>query len=40
MFIESLGLEISALAGDLGGHGFQDRERIQLKSRNRSVFLT
>lgn len=25
-FIESLGLEISALVGDLGGHGFQDRE--------------
>lgn len=24
-FIESLGLEISALVGDLGGHGFQDR---------------
>jgi L-ribulose-5-phosphate 3-epimerase len=24
-YIESLGLEISALVGDLGGHGFQDR---------------
>ncbi|TJY44625.1 sugar phosphate isomerase/epimerase [Cohnella pontilimi] len=24
-YIESLGLEISALCGDLGGHGFQDR---------------
>ncbi|KIL35689.1 xylose isomerase [Cohnella kolymensis] len=24
-FIESLGLEISALVGDLGGHGFQDK---------------
>jgi len=26
-YIESLGLEISALCGDLGGHGFQDRTR-------------
>ncbi|MGG1515343.1 sugar phosphate isomerase/epimerase family protein [Paenibacillus oryzisoli] len=25
-YIESLGLHISALCGDLGGHGFQDRE--------------
>ncbi|WP_206424302.1 sugar phosphate isomerase/epimerase family protein [Cohnella candidum] len=25
-YIESLGLEISALCGDLGGHGFQDRQ--------------
>ncbi|PYI55798.1 sugar phosphate isomerase/epimerase family protein [Paenibacillus flagellatus] len=25
-YIESLGLEISALCGDLGGHGFQDKE--------------
>ena len=25
-YIASLGLEISALCGDLGGHGFQDRE--------------
>jgi L-ribulose-5-phosphate 3-epimerase len=25
-YISSLGLEISALCGDLGGHGFQDRE--------------
>jgi sugar phosphate isomerase/epimerase len=25
-YIESLGLEISALVGDLGGHGFQDKE--------------
>lgn len=24
-YIESLGLEVSALVGDLGGHGFQDR---------------
>src|SRR5689334_17000269 len=24
-YIESLGLEISALVGDLGGHGFQDK---------------
>jgi sugar phosphate isomerase/epimerase len=25
-YIDSLGLEISALCGDLGGHGFQDKE--------------
>jgi L-ribulose-5-phosphate 3-epimerase len=25
-YIESLGLEISALVGDLGGHGFQDKQ--------------
>ncbi|CAM4035693.1 sugar phosphate isomerase/epimerase family protein [Cohnella lubricantis] len=25
-YIESLGLEVSALVGDLGGHGFQDRK--------------
>jgi L-ribulose-5-phosphate 3-epimerase len=25
-YIESLGLQISALVGDLGGHGFQDRD--------------
>ncbi|UUZ96345.1 sugar phosphate isomerase/epimerase [Paenibacillus sp. P25] len=25
-YIESLGLEISALCGDLGGHGFQDKD--------------
>ena len=25
-YIESLGLEVSALVGDLGGHGFQDKE--------------
>jgi L-ribulose-5-phosphate 3-epimerase len=25
-YVESLGLRISALCGDLGGHGFQDRE--------------
>lgn len=25
-YIDSLGLEISALCGDLGGHGFQDRQ--------------
>lgn len=25
-YIESLGLEISALVGDLGGHGFQDKD--------------
>lgn len=30
-YIESLGLEISALCGDLGGHGFQDKEQNKLK---------
>jgi L-ribulose-5-phosphate 3-epimerase len=30
-YIESLGLEISALCGDLGGHGFQDYQQNQLK---------
>lgn len=30
-YISSLGLEISALCGDLGGHGFQDREMNQQK---------
>ena len=36
-FIASLGLEISALVGDLGGHGFQDptqnREKIEKSKR-------
>jgi L-ribulose-5-phosphate 3-epimerase len=36
-YIESLGLEISALCGDLGGHGFQDRhhnrEKIEKSKR-------
>ncbi|GKU80440.1 sugar phosphate isomerase/epimerase [Paenibacillus sp. L3-i20] len=36
-YIESLGLEISALVGDLGGHGFQDpaqnREKIEKSKR-------
>ncbi|CAH0119520.1 MULTISPECIES: sugar phosphate isomerase/epimerase [unclassified Paenibacillus] len=26
-YIQSLGLEVSALVGDLGGHGFQDKEQ-------------
>ena len=30
-YIESLGLEISALVGDLGGHGFQDKEENKWK---------
>lgn len=30
-YIASLGLEISALCGDLGGHGFQDRNANQAK---------
>lgn len=30
-YIESLGLEISALVGDLGGHGFQDKLANPLK---------
>jgi sugar phosphate isomerase/epimerase len=30
-YIESLGLEISALVGDLGGHGFQDRSANKAK---------
>jgi L-ribulose-5-phosphate 3-epimerase len=30
-YIDSLGLEISALCGDLGGHGFQDRLANALK---------
>ncbi|CAH2714092.1 hypothetical protein BACCIP111895_01246 [Neobacillus rhizosphaerae] len=30
-YIESLGLEISALCGDLGGHGFQDYQQNQEK---------
>lgn len=30
-FIDSLGLEISALCGDLGGHGFQDRAANEQK---------
>ncbi|CAM2844139.1 sugar phosphate isomerase/epimerase family protein [Paenibacillus sediminis] len=30
-YIESLGLEISALCGDLGGHGFQDKEQNPAK---------
>lgn len=30
-YIESLGLKISALVGDLGGHGFQDRTANLLK---------
>lgn len=30
-YIESLGLEISALVGDLGGHGFQDPEQNRAK---------
>jgi L-ribulose-5-phosphate 3-epimerase len=30
-YIHSLGLEISALCGDLGGHGFQDRHANPLK---------
>ena len=36
-YIESLGLEISALCGDLGGHGFQDKtvnpEKIEKSKR-------
>lgn len=36
-YIASLGLEISALVGDLGGHGFQDpvqnREKIEKSKR-------
>jgi sugar phosphate isomerase/epimerase len=36
-YIESLGLEISALCGDLGGHGFQDKtvnkEKIEASKR-------
>lgn len=36
-YIDSLGLEISALCGDLGGHGFQDRkanpEKIEKSKR-------
>lgn len=36
-YIESLGLEISALVGDLGGHGFQDKtknpEKIEKSKR-------
>jgi L-ribulose-5-phosphate 3-epimerase len=30
-YIESLGLEISALCGDLGGHGFQDPQQNHVK---------
>lgn len=30
-YIDSLGLEISALVGDLGGHGFQDKEANKWK---------
>ncbi len=30
-YIESLGLEISALCGDLGGHGFQDKTENAVK---------
>ncbi|WP_144554870.1 sugar phosphate isomerase/epimerase [Bacillus sp. X1(2014)] len=30
-YIESLGLKISALCGDLGGHGFQDRQQNRAK---------
>lgn len=30
-YIESLGLEISALCGDLGGHGFQDYQQNPVK---------
>lgn len=30
-FIESLGLEISTLCGDLGGHGFQDKQQNKYK---------
>lgn len=30
-YIASLGLEISALVGDLGGHGFQDRSQNKQK---------
>ncbi|WP_026568392.1 sugar phosphate isomerase/epimerase family protein [Bacillus sp. UNC41MFS5] len=30
-YIDSLGLEISALCGDLGGHGFQDRQQNRAK---------
>jgi len=36
-YIESLGLEVSALCGDLGGHGFQDpdanRDKIDMSKR-------
>ncbi|WP_248927276.1 sugar phosphate isomerase/epimerase family protein [Paenibacillus hamazuiensis] len=36
-YIEDLGLEVSALCGDLGGHGFQDRkanpEKIDMSKR-------
>ncbi|KON87884.1 xylose isomerase [Sporosarcina globispora] len=30
-YLDSIGLEISALCGDLGGHGFQDAEQNPLK---------
>ncbi|MDQ6600495.1 sugar phosphate isomerase/epimerase [Bacillus salipaludis] len=30
-YLESLGLEISALCGDLGGHGFQDQQQNKQK---------
>ncbi len=30
-YLESIGLEISALCGDLGGHGFQDADQNQVK---------
>lgn len=30
-YLESMGLEISALCGDLGGHGFQDADQNQVK---------
>lgn len=30
-YMESIGLEISALCGDLGGHGFQDAEQNPMK---------
>lgn len=30
-YISSLGLEISAICGDLGGHGFQDKEQNKVK---------
>jgi L-ribulose-5-phosphate 3-epimerase len=30
-YIESIGLKISALCGDLGGHGFQDRQQNRAK---------
>ncbi len=35
-YIASIGLEISALCGDLGGHGFQDKNVNREKNRKKS----